>query len=380
MKSSIQIVGLYPQLTGFGGIQQASRQMACALQNILARRDASLSLLGLNDPTGAQTLALGSNTIPFAGFDRAKIRFVANALLQAARKPRIIIAGHPNLAQPAAWMKKFSPFSKIIVLCHGIDVWDRLPHRRRKALLAADIALVPSTYTAQKLASIQEFPGQKIRTLPWPINNETLKRAENRAALNAPPDFPSGRVILAVGRWASTEKYKGADDLIRALPQLINLFPDLHLALVGRGDDIPRLKSIASNLKISPSVHFLEGLTDEQLAACYARAEIFALPSTGEGFGIVFLEAMAFGLPVVGAAAGGVTDIIENDVNGLLVPPKNEQALTQALNRLLNDPSLRARLGQNAQRAIKQKYLFASLEKGLEQILLECGLDSPPPK
>lgn len=365
---------------GFGGIQQASRQLVCALQNILARRNGELSLLGLNDPTGVQTLPLERNTIHFEGFNRAKIRFVARALFLATKRPRILLAGHPNLALPASWMKKLAPSTTTIVLCHGVDVWAPLPPRRRKALLAADLALVPSTYTAKKLSEIQNFPPQKIRILPWPINEEMLQRSENPAALNPPPEFPDGRVILAVGRWASSEKYKGADDLIRAMPELLKSHAKLNLVLLGRGDDLPRLKSIAIELKISQSVRFLEGISDQQLAACYKNAEIFALPSTGEGFGIVFLEAMAFGLPVVGANAGGVTDIVQNNKNGLLVPPKSPDALSEALATLLSDPSLRTNLGLNAKETIQNKYLFASLEKGLEQLLLECGLDSPPPK
>jgi glycosyltransferase involved in cell wall biosynthesis len=378
-----RIAGLFPQLTGHGGIQQASRQLVCALQNILIRRNGTLDLLGLNDPTGAQTLTLDRNTIRFEGFNRGKIRFVLSALRAATKHPQILIAGHPNLAQPAAWMKKLTPRTKTIVLCHGVDVWTPLPPSRRKALLAADIALVPSTYTAKKLQEIQNFPAAKIRTLPWPINAAMLQRTTtaNRATLTPPPDFPKGRVILAVGRWHSQEKYKGADDLIRALPHINKSYPTVALALVGRGDDIPRLKSIAQEQNVTHQVHFLEKIaTDDQLAACYAHAEIFALPSTGEGFGIVFLEAMAFGLPVIGANAGGVTDIIQNENNGLLVVPKNPEALTQALTKLLSDPSRRAALGENAKNAVQEKYLFASLENGLERLLQECGLDSPPPK
>jgi glycosyltransferase involved in cell wall biosynthesis len=382
-ESSPRIAGLFPQLTGFGGIQQASRQFVCALQNILARRNGALDLLGLNDPTGPQTLSLDRHTIHFEGFARAKIRFVLRALRLATKHPEILIAAHPNLAQPAAWMKKLTPRTKTIVLCHGVDVWEPLPPQRRKALLAADIALVPSSFTAKKLEEIQNFPTAKIRILPWPINAAMLKRStpENRATLKPPREFPQGRVILAVGRWDSKEKYKGADDLIHALPQLMKSFPNLQLALVGRGDDIPRLKSIATEQNVSASVHFLENIADDdQLAACYAHSEIFALPSTGEGFGIVFIEAMSFGLPVVGANAGGVTDIIKNEHNGLLVPPKNSEALTQALTRLLNDQYLRKNLGQNALQTVHDKYLFAALESGLEQLLQECGLDSPSPK
>src|SRR6202040_1656726 len=102
-----------------------------------------------------------------------------------------------------------------------------------------------------------------------------------------------------------------------------------------------RLQKLAAEMNVTDVVHFLQGLSREKLAACYGRADVFALPSTGEGFGLVFLEAMAFGKPIVAAAAGGATDPVENEVNGLLVPANNPEQLANALARLLNDEVLR---------------------------------------
>jgi glycosyltransferase involved in cell wall biosynthesis len=375
----VQVVGLFPGLSGFGGIQEASRQTLHALQNILARRNFSGAYLGLNDPRGPQTIQVEGDSIPFRGYERSKVGFVLQALRLARKKPRIVIAAHLNLAVPALWMKKISPQTKTIVLCHGVEVWDALPANRRRALLAAEMIIVPSTYTAAKLQTIQGVPPAKTRILPWPINSEVLRMSEARSNLRLPPGFPAGPVILTVGRWAASERYKGADDLIRAIPQLRASFPDVRLVAVGGGDDLPRLKAIAAELRIADCVHFLEGISREQLAACYAQAKIFALPSTGEGFGIVFIEAMAFGLPVVGVAAGGVTDILRDGVNGLFVTVKDPAALANSLARLLGDPALRSQLGQNGAETVRQRYQFPMLEKGLERVFVECGLDSIPP-
>ncbi len=122
-------------------------------------------------------------------------------------------------------------------------------------------------------------------------------------------------MVLTVGRWAATERYKGADELIEAIAQLQASMPELHLVVVGGGDDLPRLRKLASDRGIFDRVVFLEGLSREQIAACYAHCDVFALPSTGEGFGLVFLEAMAFGKPVVGADSGGIPDLVEDVVN-----------------------------------------------------------------
>src|SRR6202035_5539885 len=138
-------------------------------------------------------------------------------------------------------------------------------------------------------------------------------------------------------------RYKGADELIRAIPRLWASVPDIHLVAVGGGDDLPRLRAIASDLGVTDRVHFLQNLTRDEVAACYAHADIFALPSTGEGFGLVFLEAMAFSKALVGAACGGAIDLIEDGVNGLLVPPNDAPSLTGALSRLLCDQDLCSR-------------------------------------
>ena len=198
--------------------------------------------------------------------------------------------------------------------------------------------------------------------------------AASRADLPFPKNFPSAPVILTVGRWAASERYKGADELIRAVAQLRASIPALNLLAVGGGDDLPRLKKIASDLNVSSVVHFLEGISRQELAACYAHADIFALPSTGEGFGFVFLEAMAFGKPLVGAQAGGATDLIEDGVNGLLVPPHDPETLAQALERLLRDESLRAALGQKGAQIIQRNYRFDVFQAAFSNILADAGL------
>ena len=375
LQNSPGIVGLFPELLGVGGVQEASRQSARALQNISTLLHCPTDFLGLNDPRGAHEYSAGDVSIRLRGFSRSKLRFVLAALARARKKPRLVLAAHPNLALPAMWMKRFAPQLKVIVLAHGIDVWEPLSPRRHAALLAADLVVAPSSYTAQKLAEVQSVPLNKIRKLPWPLNADVLAMAVSPEALPLPQAFPRAPVILTVGRWAASERYKGADELIRAVAELRAQFTDLNLAVVGGGDDLPRLKKIASDLNLSAAVHFLEGISRRELDACYSHADIFALPSTGEGFGFVFLEAMAFAKPLVGAQAGGATDLIQEGVNGLLVPPHDPPALVQALERLLRDDSFRAQLGQKGAQIIREKYRFDVFQKEFNRILAECGVD-----
>jgi len=371
-----QIVGLFPELLGVGGVQEAGRQTAAALEEIAGRHGWHASFLGLNDPAGPQTFAAADREIPIRGFERAKLQFVLAALGAARKHAHIVIAGHPHMALPAVWMKIVAPRLRIIVMSHGIEIWKPLPWVRRRALLLADLILAPSRDTARKLAEVQRVPEKKIRRLGWPLNPDFLRLADAALKLPLPPLFPQGRVILAVGRWAASERYKGADELIRALADLRSAVSDLHMVAVGGGDDFPRLQKLASDLGVAGHVHFLNGLSREEIAACYAKAEIFALPSTGEGYGLVFLEAMSFGKPVVGAACGGVTDLVQNGVNGLLVPPGDTNQLRQALERLLKDRSLSKELGRRGAEMVQQQHRFDVFAGELERILEECGLDS----
>ena len=371
------ILGLFPELLGVGGIQEAGRLTTVALEKISLRRNNwSTYFQSLSDAPGTHEFVAVENKICLRGFGRSKTRFVLSAVRQSRQGTRLVLAAHPHLALLVAGMKRFSPKLKTIVMSHGVEVWKPLPWLQRQAILSADIVVAPSSDTAQKLAEIQGVPQSKMRKLPWPLNPDFLRMADARTNLPLPREFSRGRVILTVGRWAASERYKGVDDLIRSIAQLRMKFPGLCLVAVGQGDDLSRLKQIVADLKVSESVRFLTGLSRQEIAACYARCEIFALPSTGEGFGLVFLEAMAFGKPLVGAACGGAVDVVEDNVNGLLIPPGDSERLAEALATLLEDESLRSKLGQRGAEMVRQNYSFEVFQSKLELILEECGLDS----
>ncbi len=176
-----------------------------------------------------------------------------------------------------------------------------------------------------------------------------------------------------MGRWDARERYKGVDALIVAVARLRATIPDVQLVAVGSGDDLPRLRNIAAERQVADRVHFLEGLSTARnwLPAMRLRT-IFALPSTGEGFGLVFLEAMAFGKPVVGADAGGITDLIRDGSNGLLIPPNDPDALAQGLSRLLGDEALRRKLGECGAAIVRREYQFDAFREALERILSDA--------
>ncbi|HTZ73632.1 MAG TPA: glycosyltransferase family 4 protein [Candidatus Aquilonibacter sp.] len=372
---SIHITGLFPELLGIGGVQEAGRLTALAIDEIARQRGWSAAFAGLNDPAGPQQLSIAGRELTLQGFARAKLGFIRFAIAAARaahnREAHVIVAGHPNLAPIAMWMQKMSRHASAIVMAHGVDVWHPLPRVRRATIRHAHIVTAPSADTIQKLIQVQRVPRANTQLLPWPLNPDFLALTE-RDGLRPPAGFPDATTILTIGRAASAEQYKGTDDLIQAVAKLESAMPDVHLVCVGAGDDLRRLQSLARGLDVAGRVHFLQRLSGEEIAACYSRARIFAMPSAGEGFGLVFLEAMAFGKPIIAAACGGAVDLVEDGFNGLLVPPRDPAALTLALTRLLENEALRSRLGANGTAIARGKYRFDSFRCQLEQLLERC--------
>jgi phosphatidyl-myo-inositol dimannoside synthase len=373
MQPSKRLIGLFPGFLGVGGVQEASRQTATALGVIANENGWRTQFLALNDPTGDGRFAWGGREVSFRGFGRAKVPFVLSAASLLHGNSCIVLAAHPNLAPPAACIKAFSRM-RMIVMAHGVEVWSPLSQVRRRALLCADLVLAPSSDTAEKLVAVQGVSLQRTRRLPWVLNPDVAQMTQTPALLPLPQGFPKGSVILTVARWSASERYKGADDLIRATCQLRTAVPDLHLVVVGGGDDLPRLQKLALDIGVHDRVHFLNSLSRQELGACYAHSDVFALPSTGEGFGFVFLEAMSFGKPVVATAIGGATDLVESEVNGLLVEPHDIVQLTAALARLFASQQLRVELGRRGSEKVLRESRFDVFESGLASILKECGL------
>src|SRR5260221_3067931 len=148
------------------------------------------------------------------------------------------------------------------------------------------------------------------------------------------------------------------DTLITALPRLLTRWPEVQLVLVGTGDGRAWLEDLAEKNGVNRHVHFLPGLSYSELAACYAACEIFSLPSSGEGFGLVYLEAMACGKPVIGGAHGGAPEIIEDGVTGYLVQHGGGVQLATAIEKLLANPEIGGEMGRGGKKSADKEVPF----------------------
>jgi glycosyltransferase involved in cell wall biosynthesis len=365
------IIGLFPELESAGGIQRVGRHLAAVMTEFAASRGMECRLLSLNDTPELHRMSVAGREFVFTGSERAKGRFTATAMRTARRHAKLVVAAHPYLAPVVQAMRIAAPRMKSIVVAHGIEVWEPLSTLRRRALRHANLILTPTHDTGNHIASQQQVPRNRVRVLPWALDPdfEALAAATTQSAL--PPNFPSGRVILTVGRWQANERYKGMDTLISTLPRLLHEWTDLQLVAIGEGDDQASLEQLAEGCGVRRHVHFFSGLSHAELAACYSACEIFALPSRGEGFGLVYLEAMVRGKPVIGGAHGGAPEVIEDGRTGYLVQHGDVPQLATSIETLLANPQLAREMGARGRERVNRDFKFSSFAKSLKKILRE---------
>jgi glycosyltransferase involved in cell wall biosynthesis len=189
-----------------------------------------------------------------------------------------------------------------------------------------------------------------------------------------PADLPGELRLLFVGR---LERRKGIDVLLAIAPRLLERHPKLVLCLVGDdtlgdGEGSTFRRRFEAAFKDHPAagrVHFEGKATDERLYSCFAGCDIFVAPSRYESFGLIFLEAMMFGKPVVGCRAGGMPEIIADGETGLLAEPGDEESLLRCLDRLAADADLRERLGRRGREVYEAKFTAQAAAAATEAFL-----------
>jgi len=306
-------------------------------------------LVTLIDPTldSSDLRAYASERlVDWAACRRRKFAFL-RAALRAARESDLLVCGHIGQL-PVAWLCHLRyPKLKYVLIAHGIEVWRSFSYLEHRALHAASAIWCVSDYTRAEITAHASLkPGQAI-LLPNGLDpflhpDEPATPPQNASASNG--DDTTAPVILTISRLTFSDRYKGVDHLIQAMPAIREKIPGAHLRVIGRGDDLPRLQKLAA--PFGDAVQFLGYVSDETIKAEIAGARIFALPSEREGFGLVYLEAMAQGKPCVGAHAGGAPEVIDATA-GLLVPFGDVAALSnaclEAMTRKWSTDAIRAR-------------------------------------
>jgi phosphatidylinositol alpha-1,6-mannosyltransferase len=224
-----------------------------------------------------------------------------------------------------------------VVQLHGVEIWRKPSQAQIRALERAEIIFCVSRHTrAQVLKFTRASPN---RVVVVPNTFAPSYRPGDRQAARAALGLADAFTLLTVGRLDSRDRYKGHDRVISALPNLLKDGRPILYLIAGDGDDRPRLEALAASLGVKKQVRFLGFWPHESLPDLYSAADLFVMPSTGEGFGIVFLEAMACGAPALGVAAGGAVDPLDFGACGRAVPVAQwEAALEEFLRLARPDP------------------------------------------
>ncbi len=374
VKDSPRIIGLFTSLLSEGGIQRVSRHISVCLQGYCRERGGSYLPLSLNDPLGRHRFPLGGETFEVYGCGGDKISFLKRAVMGLFSRPGLVVTIHPHLAPVGAMIQGVIPSALHILFTHGVEVWQPLRGLKGWAFRKAEVICAPSQYTRRKVIELQQVPEKRVRCLPWGLDPNFAQVAFSNKALPLPDSFPSdGEVILSVGRLSAMEQYKGMDTLIEALPLILEDFPNAYLVIVGDGDDRPRLEALAVEKGVAKQVCFLGWLEEADLCACYAHSTLFAMPSRGEGFGLVFLEAMAFGKPVIAADRGGPLDFLQEGQNGFLVPYGDVNRLKEVVTYLLQDKEAGEQIGSRARQMVLSRYLFEHFQQRFWGLLDEIA-------
>ncbi len=318
-----------------GGIARIMRlylKSLCALAGAGDRVD----YIALNDQPGPDPrIARYANGCLGAqlGCRRSKLQFTRRALRFSLRADRVI-CGHLHQL-PVVWLASLlKPRLEYFIVAHGIDVWRPYSFLERLCLLRATRILCVSEYTRrQMLRFCRDLDPAKLLVLPNTLD-PYFAPVDTAAPTIASARHPR---LLTVSRIATTDTYKGVDTVIEAMPLVLREFPSATLRIVGGGDDLPRLRELARNHHVADAVEFTGIINDDELRAEYQACDIFALPSRKEGFGLVFLEAMTYGKACLGARAGGVPEVIHDDV-GALVEYGNIPDIAAAVSDLVRHP------------------------------------------
>jgi phosphatidyl-myo-inositol dimannoside synthase len=344
--------------SGFGGVQMVNRLI------LAAARAAGLSgaVVTLTDPADADWLAEWPDGVCGR---RSAARVVLGALRRRHHaRGSVILVTHVALT-PVGWLIKRLTGGKLYLFVHGNEVMGPIPWRRRWGLAACDAVFANSHFTLRAFRTANP----RFRDLPGYVCYLPARPLGTKGAVVRDTAGPSPPRVLVVGRLWGRGLQKGQRELITVWPDILRAHPDAELWIVGDGDGRPGLEALARRLGVADAIHFPGALADAELGAAYAAATVFAMPSRREGFGLVFAEAMAHGLPCIASREDAGSEVVVHGQTGFHVDPDDPAELTRRLLQLLADPALRARLGDAGRRRAEQLFSLASFNRRIEEIL-----------
>jgi len=353
-----------------GGIERFNRRLVRSLDEV--RQGGGLDevrVLGLWDTPEAGAAAPEGVGFVAASSKRSRfIRRFVSLLLQ--HRPGVIIYGHVRFAPLVVLGRLVRPGSQHLLVVHGVEVWDA-PRPLHGWIVRnfVDRIVAVSLYSAKRMSASYGVPENRFRILPNAMDPAPERSAEpGTAGANV-----EGRWrLMIVSRLSLIDVYKNVDKVILALPQIAASFPDTHCHIVGDGPWRGALERLARENGVADAVHFHGQVAERVKEALLEASHIFVLPSTGEGFGIVFLEAWRHRVPVITSNEGAASEVVRHGIEGLCVEPTAEQ-IAEAVISLLGDPRRRQEMGERGHRRLLENYSHERFGETLSSILTEVA-------
>lgn len=277
--------------------------------------------------------------------------------LDPAQRPPLIASAHAIFGDLHRWERE-----PIRTMVYAQAFFDRVNMQQ------ADLVTAGSQYAKDQIVALYGVPAEKVQVIPHGMLTPSwlpLVDAEPRQANDHP-------IVLAVGKLYPRKR---VDVLLRAIPLLIEEFPDLEVRIVGNGLEWDALHALANELAVNAHVTWLSHVADDAaFAREWRQADVFCHPSCQESFGYVYLEAMTLGKPIVAAKASAAPEVIGEA--GLLVEPESPAALAEGIRRFLRDDALRTEYGQRG-RARAQQFTMARMIDGYEAAIRKVTTAMP---
>lgn len=301
---------------------------------------------------------------------------VAKLVEQLATPGDVVIFGHVNLLKALDVLKQRSGV-RYIAWLYGLEIWGHQARRWAPYLNRLDKAVAISHYTAN--AAVQGGVTVPVVVIPCCVDIEQFSPG--------PPsqDIRRGEILIC-GRMSSAERYKGHELLFRCLPLVQErLAIPVTLRVVGGGDDLERLRGLTAELGVADRVTFTGRVPFADLVDAYRRCGVFCMPSvvehsdvdfwTGEGFGIVYIEAQACGRPVVASTDGGAPETLLPGTTGLLANPRDPVNVADALSNILGDAAAADDMGRRGREFVTRTFSRAVFQNRVRELL--AALDGP---
>ncbi|MDJ0733114.1 MAG: glycosyltransferase family 4 protein [Nostocaceae cyanobacterium] len=370
---------IFPNIFGFkGGIQVYSVFLLKALQDLYPEADYDVFLKydRQNSQYQQELQFLPSTKFHYFGHFPRLLQTIYLAIkiiiLGIFQRPTLVITTHVNYSSACYFLKIISGIS-YWVIAHGLEVWNLDNNLTKLSLKKADKIISVSHYTRECLLQKTNIQSGKIEILANTFD-------ENKFKIDSKPDYllkrynlnPEQPVILTVTRMGRMAKYKGYDHIIHALVKVRQYIPNVHYILAGKGDDQPRIATLINSFNLQDCVTMTGFVPDKELCDYYNLCDIFAMPSKGEGFGIVYLEALACGKPVIAGNQDGSVDPLVQGKLGCLVDPDNIEEIAHNLIQILqgNYPNSFVYQPEYLRQKTIEDFEFAQFRTNFSKLLL----------